>query len=581
MHVSNLYRIPQAERLAQRLVDATFADSVFFCNSGAEANEGMVKMIRRAAYETGQPERYRVITFEGAFHGRTLAMLAATGNEKYLKGFGPVVDGFDQVPFNNLNAVRDAIGPHTAGHHRRAGAGRGRHPPRQPGFSARPARRLRRVRPGARAGRGAVRHGAHRQAVRLRMGRHHAGRGEHGQGARRRLPDRRHPGPRACGEIPGAGHATAPPSAATRWPAPPPTRCSTSCSRPVFSTRWRARARCSGRRWPGWWRISPPCSQAPRGIGLIQGLQCVRAGRRGAGRLHRRRAAERDRGRERGASGAAAGDHRCRYRRGDGEDAPRRGTLPGRRAARKRHNEPAAAAAHGGVRRQRRGARRFAPPLPRPARPRYRRRCGRCWKWRPGSRRRGGVTSRPLAGRTLAMIFEKPSTRTRVSFEVAMRQLGGDVIMLTGKEMQLGRGETIADTARVLSRYVDAIMMRTDAHEKLQEMADACHRAGDQRPDRGFAPLPADGRRADLRGASRPDRRPGGGLVRRRQQRGAQLDRGGGAVRLHPAAGDPGQSAPAGGTARLGAGAGGEGGTHRRSGRWRWRARAAWSPTPG
>ena len=82
-----------------------------------------------------------------------------------------------------------------------------------------------------------------------------------------------------------------------------------------------------------------------------------------------------------------------------------------------------------------------------------------------------GVTSRPLVGRTLALIFEKPSTRTRVSFEVAMRQLGGDVIMLTGKEMQLGRGETIADTARVLSRYVDAIMLRTDAHEKLAEMA--------------------------------------------------------------------------------------------------------------
>ena len=115
MHVSNLYRIPQAERLAQRLVDATFADSVFFCNSGAEANEGMVKMIRRAAYERGQRDRYRMITFEGAFHGRTLAMLAATGNEKYLKGFGPRVDGFDQVPFNNLNAVRDAIGPQTAG----------------------------------------------------------------------------------------------------------------------------------------------------------------------------------------------------------------------------------------------------------------------------------------------------------------------------------------------------------------------------------------------------------------------------------------------------------------------------------
>lgn len=115
MHVSNLYRVPQAETLAARLVAATFADSVFFCNSGAEANEGMIKMIRKAQYEAGHPERYRVICFEGAFHGRTLAMLAATGNAKYLKGFGPEVDGFDHVPFNNLNALRDAIGPNTAG----------------------------------------------------------------------------------------------------------------------------------------------------------------------------------------------------------------------------------------------------------------------------------------------------------------------------------------------------------------------------------------------------------------------------------------------------------------------------------
>ncbi|MBV8869865.1 MAG: aspartate aminotransferase family protein, partial [Acetobacteraceae bacterium] len=115
MHVSNLYRIPQAERLAGRLVEATFADSVFFCNSGAEANEGMIKMIRKAMAESGKPERFRIICFDGAFHGRTLATLAATGNAKYLAGFGPVVDGFDHVPFNNMNAVRDAIGPATAG----------------------------------------------------------------------------------------------------------------------------------------------------------------------------------------------------------------------------------------------------------------------------------------------------------------------------------------------------------------------------------------------------------------------------------------------------------------------------------
>lgn len=115
MHVSNLYRVPQAERLAERLVAATFADSVFFCNSGAEANEGMVKMVRRAMAETGRPERYRMICFDGAFHGRTLAMLSATGNPKYLAGFGPVVDGFDHVPFGNMNAVRNAITAETAG----------------------------------------------------------------------------------------------------------------------------------------------------------------------------------------------------------------------------------------------------------------------------------------------------------------------------------------------------------------------------------------------------------------------------------------------------------------------------------
>jgi acetylornithine/N-succinyldiaminopimelate aminotransferase len=115
MHVSNLYRIPGAERLAQRLVDATFADSVFFCNSGAEANEGMIKMMRRAMFDAGKGERFRFVVFEGAFHGRTLATLAATGNAKYLEGFGPVVEGFDQVPFNNMNAVRNAIGPATAG----------------------------------------------------------------------------------------------------------------------------------------------------------------------------------------------------------------------------------------------------------------------------------------------------------------------------------------------------------------------------------------------------------------------------------------------------------------------------------
>jgi acetylornithine/N-succinyldiaminopimelate aminotransferase len=113
-HVSNLYRIPEGERLADRLCEATFADTVFFQNSGAEAMECAIKMARKYQSASGKPERYRIITFEGAFHGRTLAAIAATGNKKYLEGFGPPVEGFDQVPFGDLDAVKRAIDPATA-----------------------------------------------------------------------------------------------------------------------------------------------------------------------------------------------------------------------------------------------------------------------------------------------------------------------------------------------------------------------------------------------------------------------------------------------------------------------------------
>ncbi len=114
-HVSNLYRNPLQEKLAARLVEATFADSVFFCNSGAEANEAGIKMVRRYQYDQGHPERYRMITVQGAFHGRTLATIAAGGQPKYLEGFGPATQGFDQVAWGNLNELRAAITPETAG----------------------------------------------------------------------------------------------------------------------------------------------------------------------------------------------------------------------------------------------------------------------------------------------------------------------------------------------------------------------------------------------------------------------------------------------------------------------------------
>jgi len=113
-HTSNLYRIPGQERLAARLVAATFADTAFFCNSGAEAVECGLKMVRRYHDENGSPERYRVIAFRNGFHGRTLATIAAGGQEKHLKGFDPIVDGFDHVPFGNFNEVRNAITDRTA-----------------------------------------------------------------------------------------------------------------------------------------------------------------------------------------------------------------------------------------------------------------------------------------------------------------------------------------------------------------------------------------------------------------------------------------------------------------------------------
>jgi acetylornithine/N-succinyldiaminopimelate aminotransferase len=113
-HVSNLYRIPEAERLADRLCAMSFADTVFFQNSGAEAIECAIKMARHYQFSCGKPERFRIVTFEGAFHGRTLAAIAATGNKKYLEGFGPPVEGFDQVPFADLEATKKAIGPATA-----------------------------------------------------------------------------------------------------------------------------------------------------------------------------------------------------------------------------------------------------------------------------------------------------------------------------------------------------------------------------------------------------------------------------------------------------------------------------------
>ena len=113
-HVSNLYEIPEQRRLAERLVDATFADTVFFTNSGAEAMECCIKAARKYWAHKDQPQRNRIITFKDAFHGRTLATISAAGQEKLVKGFGPLLPGFDQVEVGDIKAVNAAIGPETA-----------------------------------------------------------------------------------------------------------------------------------------------------------------------------------------------------------------------------------------------------------------------------------------------------------------------------------------------------------------------------------------------------------------------------------------------------------------------------------
>jgi acetylornithine/N-succinyldiaminopimelate aminotransferase len=113
-HVSNIFEIAGQHELGQRLAAATFADRVFFTNSGAEAMECAIKTARRYHFVNGAPERYRIVTFEGAFHGRTLATIAAGGQPKYLEGFGPKMEGFDQVPFGDRKALLAALGPETA-----------------------------------------------------------------------------------------------------------------------------------------------------------------------------------------------------------------------------------------------------------------------------------------------------------------------------------------------------------------------------------------------------------------------------------------------------------------------------------
>ena len=250
-HMSNLFQSPDGEKLAARLCEESFADFVFFCNSGAEALECAIKVVRRYHAAKGHPERYRIITFEGAFHGRTLATLAATGSAKYLEGFGPPMEGFDQVPHGDLEAVKKAIGPQTAGILIEPVQGEGGVRSAPPAFlralrqlcdeQGPAARSSTRCRPAWAAP--AICSPTTALGVDAR-------RDVAGQGARRRLPDRRLPCDRGSGVRHDAGLARLDlrrQSARDRGCATP---CSTSCSSPASSTTCRGCRCCSSRSLP-------------------------------------------------------------------------------------------------------------------------------------------------------------------------------------------------------------------------------------------------------------------------------------------------------------------------------------------
>ena len=168
-HTSNLYRVPGQESLAQQAGRRdSFADTVFFTNSGAEAmrtrhQDGAALSVS----SSGHPERFHIITFEGAFHGRTLAAIAAGGNEKYLEGFGPKVQGFDQVPLGDLEALEAAIRPETAAILIEPMQGEGGVRAGRAGIPARPAQALRRTGPASDLRRNPDRRRPHRQILRL------------------------------------------------------------------------------------------------------------------------------------------------------------------------------------------------------------------------------------------------------------------------------------------------------------------------------------------------------------------------------------------------------------------------------
>ena len=454
-HMSNLFKSPDGERLAARLCEQSFADFVFFANSGAEAMECAIKVTRKYHAAKGQPERYRIITFDGAFHGRTLATLAATGSPKYLEGFGPPMDGFDQVLLGDLDAVKKAIGPHTAGILIEPLQGEG-------GVRAAPHAFFR-----------ALRQLCDDNGLILIFDEVQTGMGRTGElFAYRRLgvtPDVMPLAKALGGGFPiGACLASAEAAAGMT----PGSHGSTFGGNPLAVAA--ANAVLDVMLKPGFFehvqkmslllkqKLASVVDRHPgvlaevRGEGLLIGLKAVVPS---------------------GDLVTALRDEKL-LTVGAGENVVR--FLPPLIVTEAEIEESVARLERACVEAFRRSAETGGGAMSKALRhfldlselPTKELRNMLALSVAMKAKLKAHAKPvKPLEGKTLAMIFEKPSTRTRVSFDVGMRQLGGESIMLTGAEMQLGRGETIADTARVLSRYVDAIMIRILNHDALLELA--------------------------------------------------------------------------------------------------------------
>ncbi len=451
-HTSNLYEIPGQKRLAEKLVEATFADSVFFCNSGAEAMELCIKMARKYWSARAEP-RYRIVTFEGSFHGRTIATISAAGNKKHTDGFGPLLDAFDILPVGDLDAVRAAVGPETAAIMIEPVQGEGGIRPVAPEFM----QGLRKI--------------ADDNGILLIMDEIQTGVGRTGTLFAHEqagvTPDIMGIAKGIGGGFP-MGAVLATEAAAT--PLTAGTHGTTFGGNPLamavgsavidevlspgFLDDVKRKAGLLRQRLASVADSHPEVVAEVRGLGLMLGVRI----RDGVALGDVVEAA-----RERHLLTVPAGDNTMRIL------PPLTCTDDEIVEACSRLDDACAA-----VEAKSRMSPRHFLDLDRVAPEELRAildDAARVKATRDGWPRLRPDDEQPLKDRIVALIFEKPSTRTRISFEVGIRQMGGQTIYLSGNEMQLGHGETVGDTARVLSRYVDAIMIRTFTPETLAEMA--------------------------------------------------------------------------------------------------------------